>query len=138
MSLFGVTLTVGGDAISVFDISEIIVREEFTKTRQFEINVLDEARTAWALGEAVQIDYGFASPKTLKGRLEGIDKRGGLTILTGRDVSYEALDRPVDKEYIDTEAVAIMKDLIDTYAARTSNQSSSPSGKPKPVPQRCP
>ena len=116
MSLFDVTLTVGGDVISAFDISEIIVREEFTKARQFEINVLDEARTAWALDEVVQIDYGFASPKTLIGRVDGIDKRGGLAILTGRDVSYETLDRPVDKEYSDTEAVAIMKDLIDTYA----------------------
>ncbi len=117
MSLYDVTLTVGGDVISAFDISEIIIREEFTKARQFEISVLDEARASWTLDEVVVIDYGFASPKRLRGRLEGIDNRGALAILTGRDVSYETLDRPVDKEYTDTEVVAIMKDLIDTYAA---------------------
>lgn len=114
---FSVTLVVGGDTISAFDISEILIREEFTKARRFEIQVLDEARAAWALDEVVRVDYGFASPKTLIGRVDAIDKRGGLAIITGRDVSYETLDRRVDKEYTDTEAVAIMKDLIDTYAA---------------------
>ncbi|GAG98246.1 unnamed protein product, partial [marine sediment metagenome] len=119
---YNVTLTVGDDVVSVFDISEIVIREEFTKARQFEIIALDEAALrrpsdVWTLGEVVQIEYGYGVPKRFVGRLEGIDKRGALTFLTGRDVSYETLDRPVDKEYTDTEAVAIMKDLIDTYAA---------------------
>lgn len=112
---YGVTLAVNAVDIPTSQVSEIIIREEFMKARRFELHVLEEAR-AWALDESVQIDYGYGSPKTLKGRVDSIDKRGSLVILSGRDVAYETLDRVVDKEYSTTEAVAIMTDLIDTYA----------------------
>lgn len=113
---YDAVLTVGGVVVSAFDISEIVVTEMFMKTRQFEANVLDESRSTWTLEDSVRIEYGFSPRKVFLGSVEGIDKRGALAIITGRDVTSEILDRPVDKDYTDTEAVAIMKDLIDTYA----------------------